>query len=118
MLDPKRRFYSALPEERQDYWLSLTHHHCASASLTPLKQEAYKHIPTTYLFTTKDEALPYEVQQMMVAHSGADITTEKCDGDHSPYLSQQSKVVAAIKRAVGMGSRSNTSTVASEATSD
>ena len=102
MLDPKRRFYSALPEQQQDHWLSLTHHHCASAQLTPLSQEAYKNIPTTYLFTEMDEALPYEAQQMMVTHAGINITTEKCDGDHSPYLSRQNEVVAAIKRAAAM----------------
>ncbi|KAH8594378.1 alpha beta-hydrolase [Bisporella sp. PMI_857] len=98
MEDPHRRFYSDLPKEEQEHWVSELAPGPAIAQQTPLTYTAYQHYPSTYLFCTGDEALPIEVQQMMVERSGAKFDTESCTAGHSPFLSQPEVVLEIIKK--------------------
>ncbi len=101
MLDPSRRFYNDLPPSEQAHWLSQLRPHCASAQLTPLTRAAYRYIPTWYLLCENDQALPLEVQKMMIQETGVDIKTESCSAGHSPYLSQPEVVVRLLKKVAG-----------------
>jgi len=56
------------------------------------------HHPVYYLFCEKDEALPLELQKMMVANSGLDIKTETCSAGHSPFLSQPKTVLHLVEK--------------------
>ena len=69
MLDPARRFYHDLSAD-QAHWVSELHHRCIGAQMDPLRSGAYQNIPSTYLFCENDQALPVQVQQLMVRDCG------------------------------------------------
>ena len=98
MQDPEHRFYNDLTPDQQQYWVSKLKLHPAQAQLTPLTFTAYKHHPTAYLYCTNDQALPYEVQQMMVGGCGVDVQTFSCMAGHSPFLSQPQAVLDTVKK--------------------
>ncbi|KAF2651493.1 alpha/beta-hydrolase [Lophiostoma macrostomum CBS 122681] len=101
MLDPEGRFYQDLPEEEQKKWTSELIKCPAIAQQTPITQTAYLWHPVTYLFCENDQALPYEMQQMMVQNAretGVQFETESCAAGHSPYLSNPEKVIEVIRK--------------------
>jgi hypothetical protein len=65
---------------------------------TPITYAAYKHFSVTYLYCTKDQAMPLALQEMIVRNSGIMFETESCDASHSPFLSQPETVLGVIKR--------------------
>jgi hypothetical protein len=104
MLEPERRFYNDLPEEEQKHWTSELKPCPAIAQMTPLSQVAYLHHPTTYLFCENDQALPFEIQDMIVRkareESGATIDAAFCTAGHSPFLSQPETVLKLVQAIV------------------
>jgi len=100
MLEPERRFYSDLPKEEQDRWVSELKPCPAVAQLTPITYTAYLHHPVTYLFCDGDEALPVGLQQAMVNKvsetTEIHIATETCTAGHSPFLSQPEAVLKVV----------------------
>ncbi len=96
MQEPERRFYNDLPKEEQDHWVSELKPHPANAQLSPLTYTAYKKHPVSYLYCTDDEALPFSVQEMMVAGCGLDVRTHSCSAGHSPFLSQRQAVLDTV----------------------
>lgn len=97
MADPGHRFYNDLSQEEKDHWVSELRPSPAIAQLTPLTYTAYTHYPVTYLLCEKDEALPIDLQKMMVAGTGIDFQTETCTSGHSPFLSQPETVLKVVK---------------------
>ena len=64
---------------------------------------AWRHIPTTYIRTTKDQVLfpGWQDRQIKaVRDAGIGVTVETFESSHSPYLSMPAKVVEAVERAV------------------
>ena len=100
MLEPERRFYNDLSKQEQDHWISELKHHPAIAQLTPLTYVAYKHHPMSYLYCTNDQALPLQVQEMMVGGCGVNVETHSCDAGHSPFLSQPESVLEAVRKSL------------------
>lgn len=98
ILDPAHRLYNDMLSPEQAHWLSQLKPHCASAQLTPLTRAAYRYIPTWYLLCENDQALPLEVQKMMIKETGVEIRTESCSAGHSPYLSQPEVVVGLLNK--------------------
>lgn len=98
MQKARRRFHHDLPTDAQDQWLSELKPHPASAQLTPLTYLAYNYHPTSYPVCEIDQALPAEVQKMMVARYGANVQTEPCTAGHSPFLVQPETVLEMVKR--------------------
>lgn len=100
MLEPERRFYSDLPKEEQDQWVSELKPCPATTQLTPITYTAYLHYPVTYLFCDGDEALPVGLQQAMVNKvseaAKVHIDTETCTASHSPFLSQPEVVLKLV----------------------
>ncbi|MCJ1248841.1 hypothetical protein MMC30_006062 [Trapelia coarctata] len=97
MLEPERRFYNDLSKQEQDRWTSELRPHPAVAQLTPLTYVAYRHHPVYYLYCENDEALPVELQKMVVANTGIAFKTENCTAGHSPFLSQPETVLNFVK---------------------
>ena len=62
-------------------------------------------IPSSYLFCTKDQAFPYEVQKALVGaatEAGAKFGyTETIDAGHSPFLSMVGRTSEYIRRVAG-----------------
>lgn len=103
MLEPDRRFYNDLSKEEQEHWVAELKPCPAIAQLTPITQTAYTYHPTTYLFCEGDQALPVELQRMMVQQAekkGAVINKETCSAGHSPFLSQPETVLNLAKKIV------------------
>jgi len=98
MLEPERRFYNDLSKREQDHWISELRPHPSIAQLTPLTYVAYRHHPVYYLFCENDEALPLELQRMMVVGTGLDFKTETCTAGHSPFLSQPETVLNFVRK--------------------
>ena len=101
MLEPDRRFYQDLPVAEQQYWVDELIECPAIAQLTRVTQAAYQHHPSTYLFCENDQALPLEVQQMMVGkaeEAGIAFAKETCGASHSPFLSQPDAILNVVKK--------------------
>ncbi len=99
MLDPGNRFYGDLPEDERQKWLDLLVASPTSTHKTPIAYTAYKDIPSTYISTERDQALPIEAQRMMVRRvqeSGAAIDLRTIASDHSPFLGRAEEVAAMV----------------------
>ena len=98
MEEPDRRFYNDLPKQEQDHWVSQLKPHPAIAQMTPISYAAYMHHPVTYLYCKNDQALPWEIQKLMVAGSGQHFQTEICESGHSPFLSMPETVLKVVEQ--------------------
>ncbi|KAG8923720.1 hypothetical protein FRC01_012429 [Tulasnella sp. 417] len=58
-------------------------------------------LPCTYLFTQKDQCVPYVVQKIMVERSGREFKTETFDMGHSPFVLAPEQIANAVRRAAG-----------------
>ena len=101
MLDPAHHFYSDVLPAEQAHWISQLKPRCAAAQLTPLTRAVYRYVSTWYLLWENDQALPLEVQEMMIKGSGVEIRTESCSAGRSPYLSQPQVVVGLLRTVAG-----------------
>lgn len=64
---------------------------------------AWKDVPSAYLYCTRDQAIPFAVQKLMVEQTGKGygIRTEILDASHSPFISKPEETALAIRRAAG-----------------
>jgi hypothetical protein len=60
-------------------------------------------VPVTYVFCTRDNAIPIEVQEGMVKGAGARFREVVVEAGHSPFLSKVEEVVGAIVGAAESG---------------
>ena len=56
-----------------------------------------KHHQTVYTYCTNDQALPFNLQQMMARASGVDIQIYSCTAGHSPFSGQRSAILDTVK---------------------
>ena len=96
---PEQLFYNDLSESQQSIWASCLRSFSRPMITQPLKYAGYKDIPCAYLFCSKDQAIPLEIQQGMVKGSGVDMYTETLDASHSPFLSQPKATADVMRRA-------------------
>lgn len=65
----------------------------------------WKTLPCTYIFCTKDRALPFEAQQAMLAGVGeedrANWETVTMEGGHSPFLAQPDECAKVLGNIAG-----------------
>ncbi|KAJ0425357.1 alpha/beta-hydrolase [Aspergillus carlsbadensis] len=102
-LTPETIFYNDMsPADVEAAIRELRPHAYASFSGT-VTYEAWRDVPTTYLYCLQDAAVPIEVQRMLVGEfaAGAGIRTVTVDAGHSPFYSVPGEVVRAIRRAGG-----------------
>jgi pimeloyl-ACP methyl ester carboxylesterase len=87
-LDAKRAVEALKPHSYQTFHSKLTY-------------EAWRHVPSTYLYCLEDKAIPLPIQRMMVdvVAKGVEIYTDVINASHSPFHTAPDHVAAAIKRA-------------------
>jgi pimeloyl-ACP methyl ester carboxylesterase len=90
--EPTDLFYHDLsPEDAQLWKGQLLKHSTASLKDRESVYAGWADVPVWYLLCTRDQAIPVQTQEMMVAaarDAGADFTTKSLDSSHSPYLSK------------------------------
>jgi hypothetical protein len=101
MEDPETRFFNDLSDMEKKKWTAELAKVPTSTQFTETSYAAYEHYPVTYLYCSGDQALPLEIQQMMVARNGPHFKTETCDAGHSPYLSQPGTVLKTVESSLG-----------------
>jgi len=97
MLDPKGHFYNDLSPAEAEHWASLLRPCPAISYLMPLTNEAWRYVPSTYLYCENDAALSILVQRDMVEKTGIEVGEVSCSAGHSPFLSMPEKVVEAVE---------------------
>ncbi|KAF2731534.1 alpha beta-hydrolase [Polyplosphaeria fusca] len=103
MLEPERRFYHDLSPEDQEKWVGELLKSPAGTQQTEITQTAYLYHPVTYLYCEEDQALPLEMQKMMVENAkkgGVAIAEETCKAGHSPFLSMPKRLLELVDRIV------------------
>lgn len=100
MVEEGEIFYSDLSEEDIVHWKSEMAPVPLITQTTPITYAAYQYFPVTYLYCTKDQALPLALQEMMVQSSGVVFKKESCDASHSPFLSMPQVVLDVVKRMI------------------
>jgi hypothetical protein len=99
---PQEIFYHDLPASRADELAAKLVPQSGSIFVTPLTYAAHKHVPSTYLLCTQDRAIPFPIQQLMVAAAGEGVvSTHVCDASHLPMLSMPETVASVIRKAAG-----------------
>lgn len=99
--DPVTTFYNDLPRETGERLAARLKRQSYRVFASKTTYSAWRHVPTTYLYTENDSALPIQFQKMMVEGSGVDVKTETFDAGHSVFLTLPDKVVESIRRAAG-----------------
>jgi pimeloyl-ACP methyl ester carboxylesterase len=98
--DPEKLFYNDLSPEDAGIWKSRSLKH----STATLKDRAnvyagWADVPLSYVFCTKDGAIPVQAQEAMVAaarKAGASVITKTLEAGHSPFLSKDEETVGAF----------------------
>lgn len=105
VVDPRDMLYHDLPEEEGKAWVGkLTKH--ALPSLLSGGEYAYagwQEVPTWYLKTVEDHALPVQLQEYTIQiarEAGADVTDRGIATSHSPMLSKPAEVAGFVDEAV------------------
>ncbi|KAF2247615.1 alpha/beta-hydrolase [Trematosphaeria pertusa] len=72
------------------------------AFMSKVEHAAWREIPGVYLMTEKDQAIPMAWQEAMLAEAkGHKFEIERCDGDHSPFVSRPEATARVIRKAAG-----------------
>lgn len=70
--------------------------------MSPQQYAAWKHIPSTYLICTIDNAISPKIQERMVAQDGAKWSeVVRLRSGHSPMVSMPEETARIIRRAAG-----------------
>jgi pimeloyl-ACP methyl ester carboxylesterase len=94
-------FYHDLPKEEAEYWTSKLKPHSYATKFVGAESAAWRTIPSTYIITEDDRAIPVLVQEAMVKacrDEGAEMETERIFSSHSPFLSKPDDFVGILRR--------------------
>jgi hypothetical protein len=100
--DPLLLFFGDVPDGAE--WVKLLKPHSWATQNAPATGAAYMSIPSSYLLTEGDCAIPFPVQQVLVERArrnGAQIEIENIKTGHTPWLVVPDQVVAYIKKHAG-----------------
>jgi pimeloyl-ACP methyl ester carboxylesterase len=101
---PEAIFYNDLTEVEAKRWSAMLRPQAWRAFEDPVTFEGYLEIPTSYLFCTKDQGLPYEGQKALVGMAeakGVKFRTEEVESGHSPFLSMPERTGNFVRRTAG-----------------
>lgn len=100
--DPHSVFYSDMSLEIAQPYIEQLTPICLQAFEQACPADAYSHsVPSTYLITERDEAIPSFMQEALVKNIGDNCRLERCSTGHSPFLSQPELVVGLVRRIAG-----------------
>lgn len=97
MKETASTIYQDLPPEEAQYWASKTIDQSYAVQTTAITRTAYKYIPSTYIVTGDDHAVPLQYQEMFAAAAGAEV--KKIQSGHSPQLSKPDELADLIEAA-------------------
>lgn len=89
--------YHDLPPGEASYWASKIIDQSYAVQTTPITRTAYKYIPSTYVMTEDDHALPLQYQEMFAAATCADV--KRIFSGHSPQLSKPEELADLVEAA-------------------
>jgi hypothetical protein len=98
--DAAKYFFNGLDEEKAKYYESIM---TASPVLrSVLQNDVYPAVPSVYLVTENDLAIPAAFQEEMIAlqnqREGVHIDIVRCPSGHSPCLTWTEELVAEVKK--------------------
>ncbi|KAF2160578.1 hypothetical protein M409DRAFT_59835 [Zasmidium cellare ATCC 36951] len=98
---PETVFYNDMSEEDAKSATAMLKPHSYQTAHSRLTYAGWKHVPSTYIYCLKDNAIPIVVQKMMVEQTakGYGVRTETLDASHSPFWSMPKETAEAIQRA-------------------
>ncbi|GLA28547.1 hypothetical protein AnigIFM63326_006126 [Aspergillus niger] len=98
---PRPTFYNDMSPREAESAVQTLRPHSYQTFHSKLSYEAWRHVPSTYLYCLKDEAIPLPVQRMMVEEiaKGVNIHTHVVNASHSPFYTAPAEVADAIGKA-------------------
>ncbi|KAJ2971758.1 hypothetical protein NQ176_g7537 [Zarea fungicola] len=105
VVDKRDMLYHDLPEEEGKEWVAKLTQHALPSLLSggEFAYSGWEDVPTWYLKTLEDHALPVELQEYTIKvarEAGADVTDRGIATSHSPMLSRPKEVGDFITEAV------------------
>ncbi|KAF2162486.1 hypothetical protein M409DRAFT_69081 [Zasmidium cellare ATCC 36951] len=99
---PIHTFYNDLPIDEAKAVAAHLKPHSYQVIHSKITYAAWKGVPSTYLYCTEDNAIPLEVQKLMVEEfaKGYKIRTETLVSGHSPFFSQPDAMAMAMAMAI------------------
>lgn len=98
-INPAEIFYNDLAPDEQQRQIERLETFSYQMYYQETTWAPYKEVPSSFVYCTKDNAIPLQVQQGMVKGSGADFLETTVEAGHSPFLSKVEEVVKAIEGA-------------------
>ncbi|MFG6200364.1 alpha/beta hydrolase [Nonomuraea sp. JJY05] len=91
--DPRTSLYGDLPDAEAEQAVSKLVDQTVRSFAEKVEAAAWRNIPSTYIITEQDKAIPPSLQEQMAAQA-AEI--RRLPGGHSPFLSQPHRLAALI----------------------
>ncbi|KAJ5692540.1 alpha/beta-hydrolase [Penicillium macrosclerotiorum] len=96
--DPREKFFSDLDDETAAKHVATLVPHAKPSFFTPLTYEAWRDVPTAFLFCKQDASIPFEYQQSMAAMPGEGVVrTYSCEAGHAVMVSMPEVVADVIR---------------------
>jgi len=95
--DPVDRFYADADPELTTWAQSRLTSQTLASLADALTAAAWREVPSTYIATTNDRAIPFAVQQVMAKNAA---TVHAVESSHSPFLSMPERVADILADAV------------------
>ncbi|KAL2829748.1 Alpha/beta hydrolase fold-1 [Aspergillus cavernicola] len=99
---PDAAFHDLAPEEQQR-WTSELVHTSREVFSGAATYEPWHQIPSAYIFCEEDRALPVQIQEMLAAKLGTELTF-RLKSSHSPFLSMPDRLADVLEELVGKSS--------------
>lgn len=99
---PKHIFYNDVSPEKAEKLVQQLKPQSYQVMHSPLTYAAWKEVPSTYLYTLRDNAIPLNIQKSMVEQTaaGVHIRTDEVDAGHSPFLTKPREVAQSVAAAI------------------
>jgi pimeloyl-ACP methyl ester carboxylesterase len=94
--NPGEKFYNDLDDDAAEKYLAALVHHAPETMRTRLTYEAYRDVPSNYIFCTRDAGFPLIAQKRIASIPGEGVGTYSIDAGHFAMLSQPQAVADVI----------------------
>jgi pimeloyl-ACP methyl ester carboxylesterase len=95
--NPRATLYGDLPDAEAQAAVSVLVNQSVRAFAEKVDAAAWREIPTSYIVTQDDRAIPVALQEQMATHAGE---IRHLAGGHSPFLSRPGELAALIDEIV------------------
>ncbi|MGP4101281.1 alpha/beta fold hydrolase [Nonomuraea sp. KM90] len=95
--NPRVSLYGDLPDEEAEQAVSKLVNQTIRSFAEKVDVAAWRSIPSTYIITEQDQAVPLALQEQMAAQAAE---TRRLPGGHSPFLSRPRRLATLIDEIV------------------